>query len=97
MIVFGTITSKTVRAPYEIEVYGYKVSGFATYNKENRLTDASGDVRNAEGEHIGSFNVYGIGLEQRINLNDCAAEKMNDVAMVARDVIESLSATYPRE
>ena len=47
--------------------------------------------------HIGSFNVYGIGEDRRINLNDCAADKMNDVAMVANETIASLSATYPRE
>ena len=97
MIVFGEISSKTIRAPYNIEVDGYKVSGYATYNKDNRLTDASGDVKTAEDVHIGSFNVYGIAEDRRINLNDCAADKMNDVAIVARNVIESLSATYPRE
>ena len=35
MIVFGAISSKTIRAPYNIEVDGYKVSGYATYNKDN--------------------------------------------------------------
>ena len=97
MIVFGEISSKTIRAPYSIEVDGYKVSGYATYNKDNRLTEASGDVKTAEDVHIGSFNVYGKADERRINLNECAADMMNDVAIVARAVIGSLSVTYPRE
>lgn len=97
-IEFGEIISKTITVPYNsIEVDGYKVSGYATYNKDNRLTDARGDVKTAEDVHIGSFNVYGIGEDRRINLNDCTADKMNDVAMVSDETIASLSATYPRE
>lgn len=97
MIEFGAITSKTIRAPYNIEVDGYKVSGYATYNKENKLTDASGYIKTAEGQIVGSFNIYGTGEDKRINLNDCTPEKMNDAVEVAKSVIESLSATYPRE
>jgi hypothetical protein len=97
MIVFGAITSKTIRAPYSIEVDGYMVSGYATYDKENKLTDASGFIKTAEGQMVGSFNIYGAGEDKRINLNDCNPERMNDAVEVARNVIESLSATYPRE
>ena len=97
MLVFGTITSKTIRAPYTTEVDGFKVAGSATYNKENRLTDAYGAITMADGKNVGSFNIYGDGESMRININDCPADRMNDAAEVAQSVLAALSATYPQE
>lgn len=97
MIEFGTITSKTIRAPFETEVSGFKVAGSATYNKENRLTDAYGAITIADGENVCSFNIYGDNKGVRINLNDCPADRMYVAAEIAQSVLTELSATCPKE
>lgn len=49
MVTFGEITQRNTRVNYTKEdMDGYKVVGSANYNKENRLTDASGSIRDAE-------------------------------------------------
>lgn len=96
MIVFGEITSKTVRATYQTVVDGFKVAGSATYNKEHQLTDAHGAIVE-EDNHIGTFNIYGYDNERRMNISDCPPEMMNKAAEIAQSVLADLAATYPRE
>ena len=95
MVKFGEITSKTVRAPYtKDDVEGYVVTGSATYNKEDKLTDASGSIR--EGDvNISNFNIYGSGADTRINLNDCLAGRMSDAVRLAEATLADLAATSP--
>lgn len=98
MVTFGEITQKNLRVNYVKEdIEGYKVAGNANYNKENKLTDAYGDIRNAEDMHIANFNVYGEGENARVNLNDCLAGMMSEAVEVAEATLADLAATYPEE
>lgn len=99
MVTFGEITDKTLRAPYTKEDYAdFMVTGSATYNKENRLTDAYGDIRYAEtNEHVANFNIYGQGENTRVNLTDCIAGKMSEAVEVAEATLADLASSYPTE
>lgn len=98
MIVFGEITSKSLRINYTKEdIEGYKVVGSVNYNKENKFTDANGDIRDAEDKHIANFNVYGEGEYARVNLTDCLAGMMSEAVEVAEATLADLAATYPEE
>lgn len=98
MVTFGEITSKNLRVNYtKDDMEGYKVVGSANYNKENKPTDANGDIRDAEGKHIANFNIYGEGEYARINLTDCLAGRMSDAVEVAEATLADLAATYPEE
>ena len=98
MVTFGEITSKNLRVNYTKEdMEGYKVVGSANYNKENKLTDAIGDIRDAEDKHIANFNVYGEGEYARVNLTDCLAGMMSEAVEVAEATLADLAATYPEE
>ena len=97
MVKFGEISSKTVRVPYtKDDVEGYVVTGSATYNKDNRLTDANGSIRE-EGANVANFNIYGEGENTRINLNDCLAGRMSDAVRLAEATLADLAATHPEE
>lgn len=98
MVTFGTICEKIIRAPYtKDDMEGYKVTGYATYNKENKLTDASGDIRTIEDVHVANFNIYGSGEYTRVNLTDCIAGKMSEAVTVADATLADLASTYPTE
>lgn len=98
MVTFGEITQRNTRVNYTKEdMEGYKVVGSANYNKENKLTDANGDIRDAEGKHIANFNIYGEGESTRVNLTDCIAERMGEAVEVAEATLADLAATYPQE
>lgn len=99
MVTFGTITDKTLRVQYTKEDYaGFKVVGNATYNKENALIDAYGDIRDAEtNEHVANFNIYGMGENTRVNLTDCIAGKMNEAVSLAEATLADLASQYPEE
>lgn len=96
MVTFGEITEKTLRANYVKEdMEGYKVVGNATYNKEKKLTNAYGDIRNAEDKHIANFNAYGEGETARISLTDCLAGMMSEAVEVAEATLADLASQYP--
>lgn len=98
MVTFGEITQRNTRVNYTKEdMEGYKVVGGANYNKENKLTDAYGDIRNAEDMHIANFSVYGEGENARVSLNDCLAGMMSEAVMVAEATLADLAAQYPEE
>ena len=97
MVKFGEITSKTVRVPYtKDDVDGFVVTGYATYNKDNKLTEANGSIRDGE-VNISNFNIYGAGENTRINLNDCLAGRMGDAVSLAEATLADLSKSYPAE
>lgn len=97
MINFGEITNKTIRVPYtKNDIENYVVTGYATYNKENRLTDASGSIREND-VTVANFNVYGEGESARINLNDCLAGRMTDAVMIAEATLADLGSTHPEK
>lgn len=99
MVTFGEIVSKSIRVNYtKDDMEGYKVVGTATYDKEKKLTDAYGDIRDAStNEHIANFNIYGMGEGTRINLTDCIAGKMSEAVEVAEATLADLAGTYPIE
>ena len=98
MVVFGEITSKSLRVNYTKEdIEGYKVVGNANYNKEEKLTDANGDIRDAEDKHIANFNVYGEGEYARVNLTDCLAGMMGEAVEVAEATLADLASSHPKE
>ena len=98
MVTFGEITSKNLRVEYtKDDLAGYAVVGSANYNKENKLTDANGDIRDKEGKHIANFNIYGSGETTRVNLTDCLAGKMGEAVEVAEATLADLSASHPEE
>lgn len=98
MVTFGEITQRSTRVNYtKDDMKGYKVVGSANYNKENRLTDANGDIRDAEGKHIANFNIYGEGEFARVNLTDCLAGMMSEAVEVAETTLADLAGTYPQE
>jgi len=98
MVTFGEITQKNLRVNYVKEdIDGYKVVGSANYNKENRLTDASGSIRDAENLYVANFNIYGQGEDARVNLTECKPELMNEAIAVAQATLADLAAQYPEE
>ena len=98
MVRFEEITEKTLRANYVKEdMEGYKVVGNATYNKEKKLNNAYGDIRDAEDKHIANFNAYGEGETARISLTDCLAGMMSEAVGVAEATLKDLSGAYPQE
>lgn len=98
MVTFGEITQRNTRVNYTKEdMEGYKVVGSANYNKENKLTDANGDIRDAEDRHIANFNIYGEGEYTRVNLTDCLAGMMSEAVEVAEATLADLAGAYPQE
>lgn len=98
MVRFEEITEKTLRANYVKEdMEGYKVVGNATYNKEKKLTNAYGDIRDADDKHIANFNAYGEGETARISLTDCLAGMMSEAVGVAEATLKDLAGAYPQE
>lgn len=98
MVTFGTITHRDIRVNYtKDDMPGYKVVGNANYNKDNKLADANGDIRDAEGKHIANFNIYGEGEDTRVNLTDCIAGMMSEAVTVAEATLADLAGTYPQE
>jgi hypothetical protein len=98
MVTYGEITQKNLRVNYtKTDIEGYKVTGSVNYNKENKLTDANGDIRDAEDKHIANFNVYGEGEYARVNLTDCLAGMMSEAVEVAEATLADLAASYPEE
>ena len=98
MVTFGEITQRNTRVNYTKEdMEGYKVVGSANYNRENRLTNANGDIRDAEDRHIANFNIYEEGEYTRVNLTDCLAGMMSEAVEVAEATLADLAGTYPQE
>lgn len=95
MVTFDTITKKDVTAPYTKEDYNdLVIKGTASYNKENKLTEANGEVKDAEGKNLGNFNLYGSDEYARISFNANAKEGDN-VYAAAKATLADLVETYP--
>ena len=97
MVTFGDITIKNLRVNYTKEdKVGYKVVGTASYNKDNQLTDASGDIRDSQtNEHIANFNIHAIMREERrISLTNCIEGRMNEAVAVAEATLADLALGY---
>lgn len=98
MITFGEITEKTVRVKYyKSDIEGYSVEGYASYNKENKLNDASGSVRSSDMMTSCDFNIYRNGDDNyRMNINNINAGSGVEMNNIVESVLAELKATYPQ-
>lgn len=93
MVEFGEIIEKTIRVGYTMsDVNGCKVTGVATYNKEQKLTRVTGTIKKDE-QLVANFNTMG----DKINLLDCDSEMMNVAVEVADAALDELKNNYPNE
>ena len=94
MVQFGNITSKTIRVNYtKMDIEGYKVTGSVTYNKDNELTEANGNIVEAEGKNISSFKIYSMGEDMKIDLS-CSAKLTDVVNDIAKATLADLANGY---
>lgn len=94
MVQFGEIVRKDIRVSYTADADGgYKVVGHASYDKDNKMTDAYGEIADAEGIIIARFSAYG-GEEMRTNLNDVVAGKMGAAVVVTEAILAELWEGY---
>lgn len=94
MVQFGEIVRKDIRVSYTADADGgYKVVGHASYDKDNKMTDAYGEIADAEGIIIARFSAYG-GDEMRTNLNDVVAGKMGAAVVVTEAILAELWEGY---
>lgn len=91
-----TISRSLVKAFEKNDIEGYVVVGNATYNKDNRLTDANASINDMEGKRIADFRAYGYG-ETRFDLTNCNPEYIGKAAEIAQATLADLSANYPQE
>ena len=97
MVTFETITRKDVAAPYKKEDYNdLVIKGEASYDKDNKLTSANGEVTDAEGRNLGNFNLYGSDEYARISFN-ASAKDGDMVYAAAKATLADLVAAYPQE
>ena len=94
MVQFGEIVRKDIRVSYTADADGgYKVVGHASYDKDNKMTDAYGEIADAEGIIIARFSAYG-GDEMRTNLNDVVSGKMGVAVAVSEAILAELWEGY---
>lgn len=91
-----TISRSLVKAFEKNDIEGYVVVGNATYNKDNKLTDANANIRDEAGKHIADFRASGNG-EGRFDLTNCNPEYIGKAAEIAEATLADLSANYPQE
>lgn len=99
MVNFTEITNKTVQVNYEkTDLEGYKVVGTASYNKDNEVLNADGEIREvSSNRHIANYNTYGTGADARINLTNCVANMMAKAVTIAEATLLDLSESNPEE
>ena len=97
MVTFNeTIVRILTKAFKKSDIEGYKVMGNATYNKDNKLTDANATIRDAEDNRIAEFRAYSSG-EARFDLTNCNPEYIGKAAEIAQATLADLTANYPQE
>lgn len=91
-----TISRSLVKAFEKSDIEGYVVVGNATYNKDNKLTDANANIRDEYGKHIADFRAFSSN-EARFDLTNCVPEYIGKAAEIAQATLADLSANYPQE
>lgn len=95
MVQFAEIVDKTVQVRFTRQsTDGYAVEGTATYNKENQLTNVSGNITNPDNSYGGNFSAYKVIDEFNMSLNDFNVEKHADVCEVVKTTLEELKTAY---
>ena len=91
MVIFTeTIVRNLTKSFEKNDIEGMVVKGNATYDKDNKLTDANASVY--EGEVFLGRIFYGNG---NIRIEDCKMENLAKVAEIVDATIADLKATYP--
>lgn len=97
MVKFTEITEQTIRAIYiKDDIPECKVEGYAVYNIEHKLTDAKGTIRDNDDVLIAHFRLVGSDEFARVNLTECAADKMTMAVEIAHATLADLNAAYPQ-
>lgn len=95
MVTFGEISEKRVRALYtKTDIEGYSVEGGAAYDKDNRLSDASGIVK-ADGATVGHFSIWRNGDGFSMNISDFSAGSGAKLNEIAEAVLADLESAVP--
>lgn len=98
MVTYKEIISKTLTVGFEkTDLEGVVVKGNATYNKDNMLTDANGEICDAKNIHIANFSMHGYGENARINLMDCQPGMMGRASEVAEATLADLASGNPEK
>lgn len=98
MVTFGEIEKKDVRIPFtKDDIEGYIVTGVANYDKENKLTQGRGEIRNTEGVRIASVTFSNVRNESRVSIGSCLADKMNEAVDIAEATLADLALGYTME
>jgi hypothetical protein len=98
MVTYEEIISKTLTVRFKkTDLEGVVVKGNATYNKDNRLTDANGETLDLENVHIASFSLHGSGENAKTNLTDCQPGMMGRASEVAEATLADLASGNPEK
>ncbi|MGN1155864.1 MAG: hypothetical protein ACI4TK_06780 [Agathobacter sp.] len=103
MITFGEIVEKTLRVKFDKkDIEGYSViNGYATYDKNKKLIDASGSIMSvSETEQMPvtcDFNTYRSGDGFKLNISNVAVGNGGEMNAIVETVISELTESYPAE
>lgn len=97
MVEFKEIISKSVSASFEIRDINeaYKVKGTASYNKDNVLENANGQISSETEMYICSFNIYKVGDNYKMNISDFEVGKGSEFNSIIESAISQLKDSYP--
>ena len=92
MVIFKETEVRTLTKSFEKnDIEGMVVKGNATYDKDNKLTDANASVYEGE-DFIGRMYYYG-----NVRIEDCKMENLARVAEIVDATIADLKASTPME
>ena len=97
MITFGEIVRKDTTVSYvKNDCVDYTVVGHASYNKENTLVSAYGEIKDTEEVIIAHLTIYGgEGTEGfKTNITDIASGKFDLVAKAVDEIVDDLVLGY---
>ena len=97
MVELGQVVSQTTTQEFKkTDIEGLIVKGRFTYNMDNKITSANGEIAYAENsERMASFNTYVVGDKLRTNMSDCEAGKLGIAGESSDATLTDLGAAYP--
>ena len=98
MVRFGEILTKDVRVPYtKDDIEGVVATGVVAYNKEKKVTNMTGDIRDLKDNLIARFELAGQVDNLKVRMYECDPKKMVEAMEIAQATIADLAASYPQE
>lgn len=94
MVQFEEIIDKTVQVRFTKNTDGYTVEGTATYNKDNRLINANGNMTKPDKSYGGSFSASGSGDSMRLSINDIDSGDSTNVCPIVEATLGELETGY---